>query len=82
MASSPLTKGLVAGKTTGLLGAGMTTNPFADSSTTTQRARALLAAHSSKGFRALPARSAVKQPSNGANGTRQAGGARISGGTF
>ena len=82
MASSPLTKGLVAGKTSGILSASMTVNPVLDPTNTTLRARAVLAAHATKGFRPLPARSAVKRPSNGANGTKQSGATRLRGGTF
>jgi hypothetical protein len=79
MAKSQLTRGLVAGKSSGLLGAGMTTNPALDNSTSTQRARALLE-NRARMTRSAPTRSGASQPQNGAAGRKVSGGMTIRGG--
>lgn len=82
MATSPLTKGLVAGKTGVIISSNMTVNPTADNSTSTQRAKALLASHDQKGFRTLPPKSGAKQMGNGASGRKISGAATLHGGRF
>jgi hypothetical protein len=82
MAKSPLTKGLVAGKSSGLLGAGMTTNPAIDNSNSAKVAKALLANHAQKGTKALPPRTGAAQMAKGVNGPKLSGATSIRGGRF
>lgn len=82
MAKSQLTRGLVAGKSSGILGAGMTTNPSLDNSTTTQRAKRGLEIHAASGIRPGPVRSGAAQMSNAASGRKLSGGMTLRGGRF
>lgn len=80
MAKSPLTKGLVAGKSSGILGAGMTTNPAIDKTNSQKLAAALLANRATKGVKARPPLSGAKRPAKGTGGKKLSGGASIKGG--
>jgi hypothetical protein len=80
MAKSPLTKGLTAGKTSGLIGNGMTVNPALDNTNTGKRAKALLGIHQSSGVKAEKPKSGPTQMNKGVGGRKESGGGRITGG--
>jgi hypothetical protein len=82
LAKSGLTKGLVAGRSSGLIGNGMTVNPAIDNTVSGKRAKKLLAIHASQGSRAERPKSGPAQPTNRASGRRESGGAKIRGGTI